>query len=268
MRRRYVLPLILFALLTLFFLWGVACYPHGAQLPTGDSLEAPCAHHWLGTDNLGVDVYAQISAGFFRSMGIGLVTAAVTFLLGGALGVLAGFAGGKVDLAVSFLIQVLLCIPQLPVMIVIGAFLGQSTWNIIWIIAAFSWAPIAKQMRAKTLSVRRRDYVQLARLYGGGPWYLIRVHIGRELWPLLAVSSLAVVGRAILQESSLAFLGLSDPLARSWGMMIARAIAFPGIYRTEFWKWWLMAPVGALMASTILLRLLVRALEGRLEREG
>ena len=109
--------------------------------------------------------------------------------------------------------------------------------------------------------MRRRDYVQLARLYGGGPWYLIRTHIGHELWPLLTINSLAVVGRAILQESSLAFLGLSDPLARSWGMMIARAVDFPGIYRTEFWKWWILAPVGALLLSTLLLRLLVAGLE-------
>ena len=213
-----------------------------------------------------MDIYAQLSAGYFRSMGIGLAAAAFTFLVGGVLGVLAGFAGGWVDLAVSFLIQVLLSIPQLPVMIVIGAFLGQSTWNIIWIIALFSWAPIAKQLRAKTISVRRRDYVQLARLYGGGPWYLIRTHIGHELWPLLTINALAVVGRAILQESSLAFLGLSDPLARSWGMMIARAVDFPGIYRTQFWKWWILAPVGALLLSTLLLRLLVAGLEQRERR--
>ena len=265
-RKSWLLPLVLLGLLTLFFLWGLTGYPHSAQLPSGDSLEAPSAAHWLGTDNLGVDIYAQLSAGYFRSMGIGLAAAAFTFLVGGVLGVLAGFVGGWVDLAISFLIQVLLSIPQLPVMIVIGAFLGQSTWNIIWIIALFSWAPIAKQLRAKTISVRRRDYVQLARLYGGGPWYLIRTHIGHELWPLLTINSLAVVGRAILQESSLAFLGLSDPLARSWGMMIARAVDFPGIYRTQFWKWWILAPVGALLLSTLLLRLLVAGLEQRERR--
>ena len=168
-RKSWLLPLALLGLLTLFFLWGLTGYPHPAQLPSGDSLEAPSAAHWLGTDNLGVDIYAQLSAGYFRSMGIGLAAAAFTFLVGGVLGVLAGFAGGWVDLAVF--------------MIVIGAFLGQSTWNIIWIIALFSWAPIAKQLRAKTISVRRRDYVQLARLYGGGPWYLIRTHIGHELGP-------------------------------------------------------------------------------------
>ena len=120
--------------------------------------------------------------------------AAFTFAVGGGLGILAGFAGGWADALISFLIQVLLAIPQLPVMIVIGAFLGQSTWNLVWIIAAFSWAPVARQMRAKTISIRRRDYVQMARLYGGGTWYLIRTHIGHELWPLLTINALAVVG--------------------------------------------------------------------------
>ena len=200
-------------------------------------------------------------------LGIGLAAAAFTFAVGGGLGILAGFAGGWADALISFLIQVLLAIPQLPVMIVIGAFLGQSTWNLVWIIAAFSWAPVARQMRAKTISIRRRDYVQMARLYGGGTWYLIRTHIGHELWTLLTINALAVVGRAILQESSLAFLGLSDPLARSWGMMIARAVDFPGLYRTDFWTWWLLPPVGALVLSTLLLRLLVGGLEEQQRRD-
>ena len=209
MRRKWLVPLLLLALLTLCFLWGVTGYPPPGPAPVGGSPGGPSAAHWLGTDNLGVDIYAQISAGFFRSLGIGLAAAAFTFAVGGGLGILAGFVGGWADALISFLIQVLLAIPQLPVMIVIGAFLGQSTWNLVWIIAAFSWAPVARQMRAKTISIRRRDYVQMARLYGGGTWYLIRTHIGHELWPLLTINALAVVGRAILQES---LPGLSGPV--------------------------------------------------------
>ena len=68
-RKSWLLPLVLLGLLTLFFLWGLTGYPHSAQLPSGGSLEAPSPAHWLGTDNLGVDIYAQLSAGYFRSMG-------------------------------------------------------------------------------------------------------------------------------------------------------------------------------------------------------
>ena len=116
-------------------------------------------------------------------------------------------------------------------------------------------------MRAKTRSVCHRPYVAMAKVYGGGLWYLIRTHLAGDLLPLLSVNALGVVGKSILQESSLAFLGLSDPLARSWGLMIARATQFPGIYRTPFWLWWLLAPVGAMVLSTLLLRLMVQAIQ-------
>ena len=266
--KRIRIPLCCFLLLTAVFLFGVTLYPHSPVLASGDSLEAPGLSHILGTDNLGVDIFAQISAGFFRSMVIGVSAAAVTFLLGGVLGVGAGYLGGKTDLVISFFINVLLSIPQLPVMIVIGAFFGQSTANIIFIISAFSWAPIARQLRAKTISVRHAAYITLARSYGGGHWYIVTRHMLAELLPLLTVNAIAVVGSAIVQESSLAFLGLSDPMARSWGLMIARAREFPGIFFTDFWLWWLLPPVGALLASTMCLRMLAKNLEACWLREG
>lgn len=268
MKRKLLIFAIMLAVLTLFFGYGATMYPHPAELPSGDSLAAPSSQHFLGTDNLGVDIYAQISVGFFRSMTIGLLTAAVSFAVGGALGILAGFLGGRIDGAISFLINVFLSVPQLPIMIVIGAFFGQSTANIIFIIVAFSWAPIAKQIAAKTRSIRRADYVVMAVSYGGSAWYLIRRHMARELLPLLLVTSLTVVARAILQESSLAFLGLSDPLAKSWGLMIARATAFKGIYLLPFWKWWILPPAFALLCSVVLLRLASRTLEQHLLKEG
>lgn len=92
MRRKWLVPLLLLALLTLCFLWGSPDTPTRPSSRRG-LLEAPSAAHWLGTDNLGVDIYAQISAGFFRSLGIGLAAAAFTFAVGGGLGILAGFAG-------------------------------------------------------------------------------------------------------------------------------------------------------------------------------
>lgn len=266
--KRIIIPAIAFLLLALLFAYGLLLYPQDSRLPSGNSLESPSARHWLGTDNLGIDIFAQISNGFFHSLSIGLSTAMIALLLGGALGVAAGYAGGRVDMLVEFLINLFLSVPQLPIMIVIGAFFGQSSFNIICIIAAFSWAPIAKQVRARTMSLRRTRYLILARSYGGGLWYLFRTHMSRDIMPLLAISSIAVTGRAIVQESSLAFLGLSDPLAKSWGLMIARCTAFKGIYFTEFWKWWLLPPVFSLVISVLLLRLFTRALESYwLEKE-
>lgn len=251
----------IFLVLCLFFLYGSFLYPHSGTLPSGDSLEAPTAQHLLGTDNLGVDIFSQISDGFFRSMVIGLSAAGLTFLLAGILGISAGYLGGTFDHAISFLINLLLSVPQLPIMILVGAVFGQSMGNVILIIALFSWAPIAKQLRAKTISIRNAPYIRLAKSYGGKHFYLICRHMLPELLPLLMVNALGIIGMAIVQESSLAFLGLSDPLAKSWGLMISRARAFPGIFFTDFWKWWLLPPVISLVASTLILRLLAKAIE-------
>ncbi len=266
--KKYGIFLILFSILVVIFLYGVTLYPHGSDLPSGTSLEAWSASHWLGTDNLGVDVFAQVSQGFFHSMAIGLAVAVLAFLLGGILGVTAGYLGGMADNVISFLINVFLSVPQLPIMIVIGAFFGQKTSNIILILAAFSWAQIAKQVRAKTQSISVKTYILMAKSYGGSLFYVLKTHLFRHIFPLLLVTSLGTIGRAIIQESSLAFLGLSDPTATSWGMMMAKALGFSGIYFTDFWKWWLLSPVLALVASVLCLRLLAKKLEENLQKEG
>lgn len=255
--------LLALALLTLVFAYGRLLYPHSGLTPSAASLEAPSAAHWLGTDNLGIDIFAQLSRGYFSSMCTGLCAAVIAFVLGGALGMLAGYRGGKTDLAISFVINVFLCVPQLPALVVLGAFFGQSMWNVVLIVALFSWAPIARQVRARTMSVRGRAYIRLAACYGGRAPYVLRTHILPELLPLLGVTALAVVGRAILQESALAYLGLSDPLAKSWGLMINRATSFAGIYFTPYWTWWLVPPVVALVLTILLTRLLARSLELR-----
>lgn len=259
--RKVKIYVTIFMIIALIFFFGLAIYPHSSALPSGQSLESPNFTHVLGTDNLGIDIFAQISRGFFRSMLIGVTTAILTTLVGTLLGVLAGYLGGWIDNITVFLINVFLSVPQLPVMIVIGAFWGQSTLNIILIITAFSWAPIAKILRARVLSIKDMEYVKLAKSYGGGSLYIIFKHLGRDIMPLVMVNGLSVIGRAIIQESSLAYLGLSDPTAKSWGLMISRASSFPGIYFSKFWTWWLLPPAIALILSVLILRLFSRALE-------
>lgn len=259
---------MIFVIIVLIFFFGLYIYPHSSILPSGQSLEPPNFQHIMGTDNLGIDIFAQISRGFFRSMFIGLTTAILTTLVGTVIGVLAGYLGGRFDSITVFLINVFLSVPQLPAMIVIGAFWGQSTVNIILIIATFSWASIAKVLRARVLSVKDMEYVKLAKSYGGGALYIIFKHLGREIMPLIMINGLSVVGSAIIKESSLTFLGLSDPTAKSWGLMISRASTFPGIYFTKFWTWWLLPPAIALIISVLILRLFSRALEQYWLKEG
>ena len=127
--------------------------------------------------------------------------------------------------------------------------------------ALFSWAPIAKIVRATVINIRGSGYLRLAQRYGGKFLYLFRTHMYRDILPLLIVNGLFVVGRAIILEASLAFLGLADPTARSWGLMINKAVSFRGIYHTDYWKWWLMAPLISLLIITILFRFIAKEVE-------
>ena len=250
--------------LAVFFALGLWVNPHSPSLPSGDSLQPPGTGHLLGTDNLGVDIYAQLSSGFFSSMALGLVCAAAAFVLGTTVGMAAALASGWTAAVLDFGIQLFLAVPQLPVLVVLGAFLGQSRVAMALIITLFSWAPIAKQVRAAAAALRGQMYVRLAAQYGGGLWYILRAHILPEVLGLAAVNGLGVCGRAILQESALAYLGLGDPLARSWGLMISKASRFSGIYFTDYWLWWLLPPVLALLCTLLCVRLLARWLERQL----
>ena len=126
--RRYFILLLLLAAVCLY---GLTLYPHSPVKSSGASLEAPSAIHFLGTDNLGIDIFAQLSKGFYLSMMTGVTASACSFAAGGLFGVCAGFCGKRTDAVLSFITNVFLSVPQLPVMIVIGAFWGQSIWNII-----------------------------------------------------------------------------------------------------------------------------------------
>ncbi|HZK24210.1 MAG TPA: ABC transporter permease [Oscillospiraceae bacterium] len=261
MSKQLQMYLLVLIVMTIIFTYGSFIYPHSATSPDGASLQKPSTVHLLGTDDLGIDIFAQISRGFFLSLLIGAATAVLSLLLGGSLGVAAGYLGGRVDDLLSFILNLFLSLPQLPVMIVLGAFFGQSTWHVIVIITLFSWAAIAKIVRAKTMQLRSNAYITLARSYGGGFWYIFSRHLSAEILPLLLINSLAVVGKAIIQEASLAFLGLSDPLAKSWGLMINKAMNFGGIYYTDYWQWWLLAPLFSLVATIYCLRMLAWEME-------
>jgi peptide/nickel transport system permease protein len=125
----------------------------------------------------------------------------------------------------------------------------------------FSWARIAKVVRAKVLSIRRRDYIIQSKLYGAKFSHIFHFHMKGEVLPIVIINSVGVIGRAIIQESSLAYLGLCDPTSRSWGLMISKVLDFPNVYYTEYWKWWLISPLLSLVLTILMFRALVRELE-------
>ena len=242
-----------------------ALAPHLARYSplnaSGPELASPCWEHWFGTDELGVDIWAQVCYGARVSLAVGLGAALLAGIGGSLAGIISGYKGGWVDRIISRVIDVMIVMPDLPVMIAVAAFFGPSLLNIIIVLAMFSWVNPARIARSQVLSISSRDYIRAAEAVGARPFYLLRRHFFPEIFPLTAVSMIRLTGKAITAEAGLSFLGLGDPTSKSWGLIIHHASNFAGIYFTDFWKWWLMAPLGMLLAMVLSLAFLSREAE-------
>ncbi len=250
--------IILFLIIAIFASYLTAYSPHSSS---GPNLSAPNGKHLLGTDELGVDLWAQIAYGARISLLVGFGTAFLAALGGGILGIIAGYLGGWTDKILMRLIDIIIVLPDLPVMIVLAAFFGPSLFNIILVLTLFSWVKPARIVRSQVLMLKEQSYIKSAESYGASSWYLIKKHFLPEVSPLLVVSIIKLSGRAIVAEAGLSFLGLGDPTSKSWGLIIHHALNFEGIYYTPFWKWWLLYPWLALTLLIVSLAFIGRDLE-------
>ena len=198
----------------------------------------PDAAHWLGTDELGRDVLARLLRGGQVSLTVGMLTALLAGLIGAAIGLVAGYRGGRLDQALMRVTDLVVAIPVLPLLIILAAldpaklplpaWLTQdgsfSLWRMVLIIALFGWTTVARLVRAATLSVRRRDHVRAAVALGASPLRVVLVHVLPNVVSPLAVATTLSVGNVILAESVLSFLGLGiQPPLPSWGNMLTGA---------------------------------------------
>ena len=250
-----LLLLVLMAVFAPLISW----LPH--ERSSGPPLAPPGMPHLLGTDDLGMDIWAMICYGARVSLAVGLGTALLAGLGGGIIGMFAAYKGGWIDRLLMRIIDVMIALPNLPVMIVLAAFLGPSLMNTVMVLALFSWSRPARIVRAGALSLKAQPYIKMAAHYGAKPLYLLTRHFLPELLPIVMVSMIRLGGRAIVAEASLAFLGLGDPTSRSWGLIINHAVNFSGIFFTEFWKWWLLYPWICLTLLVTSLALLGKDLE-------
>ncbi|MGR3479474.1 ABC transporter permease [Salipiger marinus] len=200
----------------------------------------------LGTDTLGRDVAAQLAYGAQVSLLVGLVSTLVALLIGVPLGALAGFYGGYVDEGAMRFTEFFQTIPNFALAIVLVAIFEPTLASITLAIAIVSWPPVARLVRAEVMSVRRREFVDAARLAGlSKPRILLTQVLPNTVSPIIVMASL-MVATAILLESSLSFLGLGDPNALSWGYMIGAART---VIRSA---WWLSFFPGLAIIITVL----------------
>ncbi len=238
-----------------------------ADVTTSDIYKPPSAQHWLGTDDAGKDVFSNFIFGARVSLTVGFFAAFISIIIGGVLGIVAGFFGGRLENILMRFTDIMLVIPDLPLTVVIVALTKPSLFNIILVIGIVGWTGTARLVRSQTLAVKERKFVLRARSIGAGNIHIIRHHILPLVLPLLVVNTVLIISLAILNESTLSFLGLSDPTTISWGQMLNFAFT-RGAMSARAW-WVLVTPgfgiVWLVLGCTLLGQGLEQVLNPRLE---
>jgi len=185
------------------------------------SLGAPNAAHWFGTDFFGRDVLSRVIWGARVSLFVGAVSTAISMLLGGSIGILSGYIGGRFDQAVMAVMDVLLSFPQLIMGLIIVALLGANLTDLILAIAITAVPPFARVARGPTLSLKERDFVEAGRALGFSNLRIMLVHILPNVLDDLIVMGSLWLATAIRTEASLSFIGLGlPPPTATWGSII------------------------------------------------
>ena len=223
--------------------------PYGEHERVGDVFEPPSAAHWLGLDDGGFDMLSLMMYGARVSLIVGFSAALVAMVIGGAVGVISGYFGGRTDTALMRVTDYFLAIPDLPLMIVVAAVWGRSLRNIILIIGVIYWTTTARVVRSQVKSIRERGYIRRTRVVGASNTRLILRHVLPQVAPLLVATAVIMVAYAIFAETAIAFLGLGDPNLTSWGLLIENAFARQAI---SLDAWWAIVPPGVCVAVLIL----------------
>ena len=186
--------------------------------------KAPTSAHWFGTDEIGRDVLARVIWGARASLLAGVVSVLISISIGVPLGLLAGYAGGKIDMLISRLTDAVLACPFLILAIALAAFLGPSLTNAMIAIGVSATPVFIRLTRAQTMAIKAEDFVLAARAIGNSPWRVALRHVLPNVVPALIVQATLTIAAAVIAEASLSFLGLGQqPPAPSWGSMLNTA---------------------------------------------
>jgi len=224
----------------------------------------PSAEHLMGTNDIGQDLFSEIIYGTRASLSTGLIVSIVAVTTGTLAGLISGYYSSIASGAILILIDLFLVIPFLPLVVLLGAYVGPGQQNIIIILALVSWAIPARLIRSRVLSLNDAAYVEAARALGGSDRHIIRTHVWPAVRSIALVQFVMLAATTILAEASLNFLGLGEPATKSWGTTLYYA-RNSGAFMSEAWKWWVV-PAGVMISLTVLsLVLIAYAMERRLE---
>ncbi|ODT82671.1 MAG: peptide ABC transporter permease [Pelagibacterium sp. SCN 64-44] len=199
--------------------------------------QPPSPDELFGTTRMGRDVFAQVIYGTRTSLAVGFFAGTIIVLIGTCLGIAAGYFGGWIDEVVTFFTNVVLVIPQLPLLLVIAAFMGQTSPVVIAIIIGMtSWAWGARVTRSQTLTLRNREYILASELIGERPLRMIFVELLPNLLSIIGFNFIGSVTYTIITQATLEFLGLGNPMSVSWGTMLYHAQNTSAISVGAWWE--------------------------------
>ena len=227
----------------------------------GRALRRPSADHWLGTDALGRDVLSRVVFGARSSLSVGLAAVAIAMSVGMPMGILAGYAGGWIDRAVSSVVEVMMAFPSIVLALVVLAVFGGSLVNVCIAVGLAQIPHYARQARGSALEVRSQEYVTAARALGAGDLRILLRHVLPNAFaPVLVVATMGL-GTAILDAAGLSFLGLAgDPNRPEWGNMLT---ADRDRFRQQ--PWLVVAPGVAITGAVLSFNVLGDALRDWLD---
>jgi peptide/nickel transport system permease protein len=225
---------------------GPTFYPESPFSIVGQPLQPPGGELIFGTDVLGRDIAAGVIHGARTSLLVGLTATVFALIIGAGVGAIAGYGGGVVDTILMRFTEVFQTIPSFIFAILLLAILTPAIENVVFTIAVVSWPPVARLVRAEFLSLKSREFVLAAQGLGFSNTHIVLKEILPNCTSPIIVMGSLMVATAILIESGLSFLGLSDPNAMSWGFMIG---AGRQVLRTA---WWVCTIPGLAVAITVL----------------
>lgn len=186
-----------------------------------DAFQAPSSQHLFGTDKLGRDCFSRVLYGARSSLSSVLILVAMIFAVGTGLGVIAGYAGGWVDIIIMRISDMMISFPGMILAIAIAGILGGSMINAMIALTIVTWTKYARLSRSMVLQVKERDFVEAARVNGGKPLHILMTHIVPNILPLMVITAASDIGAMMMELAGLSFLGFgSQPPAPEWGLML------------------------------------------------
>jgi peptide/nickel transport system permease protein len=231
----FALFVLIFFLLIAAFGQMIVAYNPQQFGSARDMLQPPSAKHILGTDDMGRDLLQAMVFGTRSTMLVGIFGTLISMFIGSAIGIASGYGSKRLDSFLMRITDIMLVLPWLPLMLVMAALLGSSIWNIILVIGITGWSQTARIVRAQTLSIKERQYIERARAIGSSSTHIIVKHILPDVFPLICANAVITAACSIDAETTLSFLGMGDVSKPSWGMILHYAFESGAASNNALW---------------------------------